>query len=403
MIERARRALVRGRQRLFDELRYESTRWPLWRWDLNLRYIGKSLLHVPAPLTGADREHWQRVRAWMRTLDLGASAPVTTLAAVGDLMWLRQGYAEFLSPAVTAVLRRSRGLFANLETPIDAQAPVRSWVYETLHYNAPPAYLEPLAALGLEALALSLCNNHALDQGPGGLARTRAAVLARGFACLGGAGPRPEALALLELDGLRIAAFATTFGVNHGQATAPAGVPVLAFGDRQRPTDWAAVEALIALAQAQAPDLIVAVPHWGFEYEYWPDASLRAAAAGLVTRGVDLVLGSSPHVLQPVELLSVDGWDPRAPTQINRGGRPRAALVAYSLGNFASVMPTAACQIGGVLELGLRREAHGAISVLPLGFEPSISLRAGSHPLAMRTHTLAERKISSPHPRRVLP
>jgi hypothetical protein len=178
---------------------------------------------------------------------------------------------------------------------------------------------------------------------------------------------------------------------------------LVSFGDRRLATDWAIVDELLALARASEPEVIVAVPHWGFEYEYWPDAALRAAAAGLIERGVDVIVGSSPHVLQPVEVVSVDGWDARAPMQVHRGGPARAAVIAYSLGNFATVMPTHACQTGGVLELGLHREPSGAISILPANFEPTISLRGGSHPLAMRTCTLAERGLSNDHANRVLP
>jgi poly-gamma-glutamate synthesis protein (capsule biosynthesis protein) len=339
----------------------------------------------------------------MAALPRSRAGCATTLAAIGDLMWLREGYGGFLSEGTAAALRRCRGLVANLETPIDPHAPVRRWVLETLRYNAPAEYLEPLAGLGLDAIALSLCNNHALDQRAGGLARTREVVRGRGITCLGGAGGRDDAADRIEVGGVRIALFATTFGINHDQARAPAGVPVVAFGDRRRATDWRVVEQLVARARAYAPELVVAVPHWGFEYEYWPDAAMRAAAAGLVERGVDLVIGSSPHVLQPVDVISVDGWDPRAPTQVRRGGPPRAALVAYSLGNFATVMPTQACRVGGVLEIGLRREAHGGLSPLPLGFRPTVSVRGTGHPLAMRTHTLAEHGLSSPHPLRALP
>lgn len=391
------------RRRLLDELRYESARWPLWRWDLNLRYIAKSLLHVPAPLTAGDCVYWARWRTWMAALARERDGCATTLAAIGDLMWLREGYADVLSPGVRAAIRRARGLIGNLETPIDPQAPVRRWVLETLRYNAPAEYLDPLVSLGLEAVALSLCNNHALDQGRDGLARTREVVRSRGLVCLGGAGARDEAIGVMELQGVRVAMLATTFGINHDQARAPAGVPVVPFGDRRRATDWALVDELVARARAHAPDVVVAVVHWGFEYEYWPDAALRAAAARLVERGVDLVIGSSPHVLQPVDVISVDGWDARAPTQVRRGGPPRAALVAYSLGNLATVMPTEACRVGGVLELGLRREGHGGISVLPLGLTPTTTILDGDHPLAMRTVTLAERGLASAHPLRALP
>jgi hypothetical protein len=179
------------KQRWIDELRYESERWPLWRWDRNLRYIAKSLLHVPEPVGADERDYWRRSAAWMAGLPRERESCITTLAAIGDLMWLREGYAEFLSPGVRAVLQRSRGLIANLETPIDPRAPVRRWVFETLHYNAPVDYLDPLHALGLDAIALSLCNNHALDQGHGGLARTREVVEQRGFACMGGTANEP--------------------------------------------------------------------------------------------------------------------------------------------------------------------------------------------------------------------
>ena len=36
--------MSRLRRFLWEDLRYENGRWPLWRWDQNLRYIAKSLL-----------------------------------------------------------------------------------------------------------------------------------------------------------------------------------------------------------------------------------------------------------------------------------------------------------------------------------------------------------------------
>lgn len=375
------------RQAWVDELRYESARWPLWRWDLNLRYLAKSLLHVPRPHAATDRDYWERWRRWMPAA-LERAPAETSVAAVGDLMWLRQGYADFLMPEVATLLRGAGALIGNLETPVDPTRPVKRWVYETLRYNAPSAYLDAVADLGLAAVVLSLGNNHALDQGAGGLARTRAEVRDRGFGCLGGAGALEEAVAVVSIGGARVACFATTFGLNHDQERAPVGVPVVAFGDARRATDWVAIERLIAIARAHQPDLIVAVPHWGFEYEYWPDAAMRAAAARLVELGVDAVLGSSPHVLQPVDVFSIDGWDARAPTQVSRGGPPRAAVVAYSLGNFASVMPTAACRIGGVLELGIERDG-GAVSLLPRAFHPTFTLHGRrGNPLATATALL---------------
>ena len=60
--------------------------------------------------------------------------------------------------------------------------------------------------------------------------------------------------------------------------------------------------------------------HWGNGYQR-PLPRQREVAARLVEAGADVILGTHPHVLQPVE------W-------VERGGR--RALVAYSLGNFIS-------------------------------------------------------------------
>ena len=99
--------------------------------------------------------------------------------------------------------------FANLETPVDPTRPVPRWVYETLHYNAPPDYLAAWEGTARHRV-FSLCNNHALDQGAEGLERTRGTVLAFSqHRCVGG--PRPEdAVAALEVDGVRMGIAAVT-------------------------------------------------------------------------------------------------------------------------------------------------------------------------------------------------
>jgi len=48
-------------RRLYADIRYEDGRWPLSRWDLNLRYITKSLLHLPEPRSAETGKHFARV------------------------------------------------------------------------------------------------------------------------------------------------------------------------------------------------------------------------------------------------------------------------------------------------------------------------------------------------------
>lgn len=387
-------------QRALAGIRYEDGRWPLWRWDRNLRYIAKSLVQLRVPRDAADAEHFARVHAALaRYTDLSVRTD-RTLAAVGDLMWIRSGWARALSAGVRAGLTADLTL-ANLETPIDPSRPVPRLVYETLHYNAPPAYLLPWRGTAPRRV-FSLCNNHALDQGPGGLARTRAAVLADpAHTCLGGLAAGDE-VAALRLGEARVGLLAFTYDINHLEGAPPAGVPVLRLGSAARATDWSRLAAEVAAARAAGPDLVIALPHWGFEYEHWPDARVRADARRLIELGVDVVLGSSPHVLQPIEPISIDGGDPSCPTQVRRGGPPRVGLIAYSLGNLLSIMPTRPCRTGVVLRVGLARNEHGALSLAHLAAIPTRCGRGvpGGGWLDAGVQTLAELPPAAARPYR---
>ncbi|WP_224364548.1 CapA family protein [Hyalangium versicolor] len=358
-------------RRLYTDIRYEDGRWPLSRWDLNLRYITKSLLHVPEPRRVGDVEHFARVSRHLASDTWKHAGPRTlSLCAVGDVMWIRSGYRHALSPGVRAALADCDVAFANLETPVDPTQPVPRWVYETLHYNAPPEYLDAWEGTAHHRV-FSLCNNHALDQGPSGLAQTRRHVLARSeHRCVGGPEPT-DAVASLEVSGVRIGIAAVTYDINHLSGAPPAGIPVARLGSPRHAPDWQRLGALIDAARAAGPDLVVFMPHWGFEYEYWPEPLQRQHAYQLIERGVDIVLGTSPHVLQPVELVSINGADPSCPTQLRREGAPRLGLIAYSLGNFLSIMPTRACQTGAVLQLALARDEQGQLQPMELRAVPT--------------------------------
>lgn len=334
---------------VYERVRYEDGRWPLWRWDRNLRYLLKSVVHRKTPWTEDDRDALARGRAYLDGGTWRSTAPpALRLVLAGDLMWIRDGWADVLAPSLQARIAAADLAIANLETPIVPERRVPRWVYETLHYNAPPELVAPWTRA--RAAILSLCNNHALDQGEAGLARTREVVTGRGLGAIGGM-QASEAIATATIDGVRVGVTAVTYGLNH-PGTAP-GVPVERFGDPAHEPDWPRLADLIAAARARGPELVVLCAHWGFEYEHWPAAPQRAHAVRLIELGVDVIVGSSPHVLQPIELVSIDGADPACPLQATRGGAPRLGVIAWSLGNFTTIMPTLACHVGALIELDL--------------------------------------------------
>ena len=83
--------------------------------------------------------------------------------------------------------------------------------------------------------------------------------------------------------------------------------------------DTVEIKADIAKARQMKPDLIIAIPHWGIEYQLLPSAEQKQLADWLLKQGVNHIIGGHPHVPQPIEL--------------RNNGRN---LVAYSLGNYIS-------------------------------------------------------------------
>ncbi|MBQ4521827.1 MAG: CapA family protein [Lachnospiraceae bacterium] len=73
-------------------------------------------------------------------------------------------------------------------------------------------------------------------------------------------------------------------------------------------------------------DFVVVMIHFGNEYVTQPDRYQKAVADALFEAGADVILGSHPHVIQPMEIREIQNPD----------GTTRKGVVIYSLGNFIS-------------------------------------------------------------------
>lgn len=119
---------------------------------------------------------------------------------------------------------------------------------------------------------------------------------------------------MLEKNGFRIALINFTYGTNELPTPKPTHVNRL---------DTAQIAEDILKAKSMNPDLIIALPHWGIEYETLPRKSMVKLAQWMLDKGVHHIVGGHPHVVQPIEL-----------RQDSLTGEKH--LVAYSLGNFVS-------------------------------------------------------------------
>ena len=115
---------------------------------------------------------------------------------------------------------------------------------------------------------------------------------------------------LLERNGLRIVLLNFTYGTNGIQVEAPNVVNYM---------DTVQIRRDIQKARLMNPDVIIALPHWGIEYQQLPSQQQRDMAQWLIANGVDHVIGGHPHVAQPLEL---------TPDSCH--------LIAWSMGNVVS-------------------------------------------------------------------
>ncbi|HXI74932.1 MAG TPA: CapA family protein, partial [Pyrinomonadaceae bacterium] len=108
-------------------------------------------------------------------------------------------------------------------------------------------------------------------------------------------------------------------------------------------------------ARAHA-NLVVCLVHWGIENSEKITDEQRELGRWLIDRGVDLVIGSHPHCVQPLDFYH---------------GRP----IAYSLGNlvFDGAPTIASWNRGALLEVGLNEAAKiSSVSLIPVVLEDGL-------------------------------
>ena len=209
-------------------------------------------------------------------------------------------------------------------------------------FSAPDSYAEYLAGCGFDVFLAA--NNHILDMGSKGAERT-ADVFGRlgeekGIIFTGLARNEEERKAgyplLIRRKGMSLAMLNFTYGTNLG---ADAHWPKTNYMGRRS-------ELLQALRDSEKADIVIALPHWGPEYELRHSDSQEDVAEWLVDNGADVIIGTHPHVVQ--DTAHID----KTP-------------VIYSLGNAVSNMSAANTQLELMATLKIVRCGNGDIVMLP--------------------------------------
>ena len=282
------------------------------------------------------------------------SEPVTLIFA-GDVMHhMPQMYAAYVPETnlldytpcfqyIKTTVQKADLAFCNLETSLGGK-PFSGYP----RFSAPDELLYALKETGFDVIQMA--NNHVLDRGSRGLERAIELIRNEGMHHVGAYVNQDQHDThyplMIDIKGIKIAVLNVTYGTNGLIVKKPNVVNV--FDSLQVLSD-------IRKARELSADIIIMLAHWGYEYHLYSNADQDEIAGFCVGHGVDLIIGSHPHVVQNVRF-------------IENKEKGRLVPVFYSLGNFISNQ-TDIYRNGGLLahiKINKDKKYISAVSITPL-------------------------------------
>lgn len=205
-------------------------------------------------------------------------------------------------------------------------------------FNSPTEIGDALVTAGFDVILHA--TNHTMDKGLRGVINTLDFwEKYPGITVLGINRTKEDRdkICIIEKNGIKIAMLNYTYGLNGYKV--PKDMPYLV-----NMLDKKQMEKDIKKARREA-DFVIVFPHWGTEYIYEPVQSQKDLVSFFYDLKVDLVIGTHPHVLQPVEWITSDS--------------DHKMLVYYSLGNFLSYQKEAPRMLGGMATVSITKDNNG--------------------------------------------
>ncbi len=216
---------------------------------------------------------------------------------------------------IKPVLEKADIAIGNLELTLPGKPPYTGYPM----FRSPDALAKALKEAGFDILVTA--NNHSNDSRGTGVVNTIETLRELGFQQTGTFKNLRDRDAFYPLmvykNGFKLALLNYTYGTNGVPTEAPTIVNLI---------DTVQMAADLAEAVARKPHYIIAIMHWGLEYQLTENAEQRKIAQFLLKNGADMIIGAHPHVVQPIKKEHVKLGN----------GQHKEAIVVYSLGNFIS-------------------------------------------------------------------
>ena len=182
-------------------------------------------------------------------------------------------------------------------------------------FNSPKEFGNNMLDMGFNIV--NLATNHTMDRGEKAILSScdywnskKEEVLSAGSYC---SKEEAKEIKIKEINGIKYTLLSYTYGTNGIRVPEGKEYLVNLYSDEKAKEDIEKVRDKV--------DVLLVSMHWGVEYQNQPNEEQKRQAEYLSKLGADIIIGTHPHVIQPVTYID-------------------DTLVIYSLGNFISAQST---------------------------------------------------------------
>lgn len=182
-------------------------------------------------------------------------------------------------------------------------------------FNTPDSLADVIKESGLNLLVTS--NNHSYDTGISGLKRTAQVLKQKGIEFTGTRETESDPTYIIKnINNINIGILNYTYEtspsnpaegrkyLNGTIINSEANNLINSFSYNRIEEFYSDINAKLTQIKNEGVEFLVVYIHWGNEYQTTQNVHQKSIAQRLCNMGVDMIIGSHPHVIQPIELIT---------------------------------------------------------------------------------------------------
>lgn len=278
----------------------------------------------------------------------------------GDIMVRNSDKILTFDENIKEILSNADLIIANCEAPVSKERDIKEGRKYYFKFLMPDEYLEEITKQVENRWMLSIANNHIADYGIDGFNGTLNAIneidlSGRYNVSLVGRKDKNVQWPVLicNVENVRLGIVAWTQWLNKDNVfQSDQGIyrhDDVFNSEGQSRTNWQQIK------EEENINTIIAYPHWEYEFQHFPVKDSVDQAKTLMSSGIDLIVGSHPHVLQAMD------WC-------------EGKICLYSLGNFCGLGGRWPTKLTAILEVKVSKELNNLGEVIGYELYPVVQV-----------------------------